>query len=299
MSMRSGSSESTGSEARPRTNGFRLLVVAAEAIEGKEVRDAVVERARSGGGGEGGATVRVLAPALTKSRFEHAAGAVDRALEAADERLARSLAELREAGVEARGQLGDSDLRLAIQDALQTFPADEIVIVAHRDDPPPLEPQGIEEAEQSFEPPITELYVSHDRDTARVAEVERSAAGVEREDPREHEARSRNLPPFSPLDLAGILVALIGTGVLIVLAANCGGDETLNTRGGFGDESGGFGSCEVRALIAGGMALVNIAHVVGLVLFQAGPYRGVWRRFFSVLSLYGTAAAIVVSVLIG
>jgi hypothetical protein len=47
------------------------------------------------------------------------------------------------------------------------------------------------------------------------------------------------------------------------------------------------------------MGLVNVAHVVGLTLFQAGPYRGFWRDFFARLSLYGTPIAIVVCLLLG
>jgi hypothetical protein len=48
-------------------------------------------------------------------------------------------------------------------------------------------------------------------------------------------------------------------------------------------------------MIAGGMGLINLAHVVGLTLFQAGPHRGGARDFFALLSLYGTPLAIVVS----
>jgi hypothetical protein len=43
------------------------------------------------------------------------------------------------------------------------------------------------------------------------------------------------------------------------------------------------------------MGLINLAHVVGLTLFQAGPHRGGARDFFARLSLYGTPLAIVVS----
>jgi hypothetical protein len=51
-------------------------------------------------------------------------------------------------------------------------------------------------------------------------------------------------------------------------------------------------------LIAGAMGLVNLAHVVGLMLFQTVRYRGFWRDFFARLSLYGTLAAIVAALLI-
>jgi hypothetical protein len=45
------------------------------------------------------------------------------------------------------------------------------------------------------------------------------------------------------------------------------------------------------------MSLVNIAHVVGLLLFESVGYRGLWERFFARLSLIGTPAAIIVSLL--
>ena len=265
-----------------------LLVVAADVVAGREVLDAIKERSN------GSSEVRVVAPALTDSRFEHHAGAVDDAREHAEERLQRSLQELRAAGVDAAGEVGDSDLRLAIQDALQTFDADEIVIVAHRDNPPAMEPQGIAEAEQSFSAPITELYITHDGPEAHVADVEHAEGGGDGTDGGEREGYSRNMPPYSLFDLGGILIALIGTGVLVVLAAACGSNGSFN--GGFG--AGAFDGCDVRLLLAGGAGIVNFAHVVGLMLFQAGPYRGVWRPFFAHLSLWGTPAAILISLLV-
>jgi hypothetical protein len=264
-----------------------MLVVAADEVAGDEVIEAIAERTNDA------TEVRLVAPALTDSRLEHHAGAIDEAREHAEERLRRSLEALRRAGIEAAGEVGDSDLRLAVQDALQTFEADEIVIVAHRDDPPPLEPRGIAEAEEAFSAPITELYVTHEGREAHVAAVEHAEGGGE-SDRAEVEGRSRNLPPYSRFDIAGILIALIGTGVLVVLAADCGSGESFN--GGFG--AGSFDGCEVRLLLAGLAGVVNFAHVVGLMLFQAGPYRGVWRKFFAHLSLWGTPAAIVVSLLV-
>jgi hypothetical protein len=123
-----------------------------------------------------------------------------------------------------------------------------------------------------------------------VADVEHVDAGQRRADPGEEEAESRNLPPFSPRDLLGILVAIVGTIVLVVIAAS-GGDDLS------GDS--GLSSQSVQILIAGGMGLINLAHVVGLTLFQAGPYRGFGRGLFANLSLYGTPIAVVISLLLG
>jgi hypothetical protein len=269
----------------------QLLVVAAEEVGSDDVADAIVDRA----GGTAG-EVRLLAPAIDQSALEHAMGDVDQANAQARDRAARSAEALRKRGLNVAVGVGDPDLRLAIQDSLQTFDADEIVIVAHRDGGPYLERQGIEEAERDFEPPITELYVDGNGAEPSIAEIEHKPGGQPAADPQEVEPGSRNLPPFSPRDLLGITVAIIGTIILVVLAAS--GNDNLNSNGGFGTDDGGFTNQSARILIAGLMALINLAHVIGLVLFQAGPYRGFARTFFARASLYGTPLAILACLLL-
>jgi hypothetical protein len=259
-----------------------LIVVAAELAEG-EVRDAVLERARNA------SEVRVIAPALTRTVVEQAMGDVDDAIAAAQERLDRALKRIGSPGAVTTGEVGDSDMRLAIQDALQTFSADEIVIVAHEEDALAREHKSIAEAEKSFEPPITELYVTEpDGERARVAETERVGPGISRVDPGEVDTRSRNLPPVSVRDMAGIGIAVVGTAILFILAATC-------DTAGFAE---GFDSCAARLLLAGAFFLINLAHVIGLTLFQAGPYRGSARRFFAISSIVGTPIAVVVSAVV-
>jgi hypothetical protein len=262
----------------------RVLVIAAEQLTGRQLRDAIAEHVRGRD-----AQVKLVAPALVDSALEHAMGDVDEAIVAARERLARSVEELERAGIRVDGEVGDSDLRLAIQDALQTFDADEIVIVAHEDGGPYVERQGIAEAERDFEPPITEIFVERtDGGEPRIADIEHDAGGQHRADPEEAEPESRNLPPFSPRDLLGILVAIVGTIVLVVIAASGTGDDLGND----------LSSQAAQILIAGAMALINLAHVIGLTLFQAGPYRGFGRTLFAQLSLWGTPLAIVACLLL-
>lgn len=277
----------TSPDASEPKTPHHLLIVAADTVSGAQLRDAIADRVQGGD-----VKVKLIAPAMADSKLEHVMGDVDDARAVAAERLEESKQELEQAGLEVDASVGDADLKLAIQDALQTYPADEIVIVAHRDGGAAFEKQWIEEAEQEFEPAITEIFVEHpDRGEAVVADVETLPSGQDRADPGEEEPESRNLPPFSPRDLLGIAVAIIGTIVLVILAAT--GNDNLNDG-----ENGGFSNQSARILIAGAVALINIAHVVGLVLFQSGPNRGFGRDLFARMSLFGTPIAIAVSVLL-
>lgn len=268
-------------DPRIRVASSRLLIVAAAEVYGSELREALEQRI-----GDGATEIRVVAPALTEKLLERTMGNVDDAIAGAERRLERALEEIRRVAESADGAVGDSDLRLAIQDALQTFDADEILIVAHQDEAYSQEHKAIAEAEKGFEPPITEIYVTEEGGEPQVAEVEEIGPGVQEVDPGEVDP-SANLPPFGVRDVFGILVAIVGTGALFVLAATCEDD-------GFS----GFDACAARLLLAGAFALVNLAHIVGLTLFQAGPYRGFWRTFFTQSSLIGTPLAVLVSALL-
>lgn len=75
--------------------------------------------------------LRVLAPAFVRSRLQFLASDVDEAIRQAQGRLERSLAEIEADGdgLRAQGEVGEADPLLAIDSALATFDADEIVIV--------------------------------------------------------------------------------------------------------------------------------------------------------------------------
>jgi GABA permease len=131
----------------------RILVVANETVAGTELRYEVVRRAA------GDAEVLVVTPALN-SRLRHWTSDEDRAREEAQARLEASLRALRDAGVDARGQVGDDDPLQAMEDALRGFPADEIVLSTH----PPgrsnwLERGLVENARERFPYPITHVVV--------------------------------------------------------------------------------------------------------------------------------------------
>jgi GABA permease len=72
--------------------------------------------------------VLVLSPARV-SPIDHWTSAVDGAHAQAQRYLDESLTRLRDAGIEARGEIGDEDPLRAIEDALRTFGADAIIVV--------------------------------------------------------------------------------------------------------------------------------------------------------------------------
>src|SRR5947208_12030461 len=103
----------------------RILVVANETVGGETLRDRIRERS------EGfRSQVLVVSPALN-SPLKHWVSDEDEARQAAQERLDRSFARLREAGCEGRGEIGDGEPLQAIEDALRTFGAGGIIISAH------------------------------------------------------------------------------------------------------------------------------------------------------------------------
>jgi len=134
----------------------KVLVIANETVAGRELMDAVKERAA---GGE----VLVVAPALN-SRLRHLFADVDKAREAAEGRLHESLKHLEEAGIHARGAVGDTDPVRAMGDALFEFDADEIIISTH----PPgrsnwMEKGVVDRARAETDIPITHVVVDLDR----------------------------------------------------------------------------------------------------------------------------------------
>jgi hypothetical protein len=131
----------------------RILVVANETVAGERLREAVRQAAESG------SEVLVVSPALN-SPLRHWASDEDAARSRAQDRLDASLARLGELGIEARGQVGDSDPLQAIEDALRTFGADEIVISTHPEGRSNwLERGVVNAARQRFAVPITHVVV--------------------------------------------------------------------------------------------------------------------------------------------
>ena len=142
----------------------RLLVVANETVGGAELLEEIRGRCR-----QRRCEIMVVTPALAGSRASHWASDIDEAIELARQRMELSLIAIGELGLRARGEIGDSDPNVAIEDALRVFPADEIVISTH----PPhrsrwLEHGVVERARREIDLPITHVVV--DLATEPVAE---------------------------------------------------------------------------------------------------------------------------------
>jgi hypothetical protein len=132
----------------------RILVIANETVGGRTLRDTIHEKAE--GYRE---EVLVVTPALN-SPLKHWASDEDDARAAAQERLDASLAKLAEAGVQARGEVGDGDPLQAMEDALRTFGADEIIISTHPEGRSHwLERGVVSGARERFAVPITHVVV--------------------------------------------------------------------------------------------------------------------------------------------
>jgi membrane protein implicated in regulation of membrane protease activity len=153
-------SEMQTEKTRPRPHPAgerRILVIANETVGGQTLRSTILER--SHGVRE---EVLVVTPALN-SPLRHWVSDNDGARVAAQERLDQSLDQLAEAGVQARGEVGDGDPLQAIEDALRTFGADEIIISTHPEGRSNWLERGIvENARERFAVPITHVVVDLD-----------------------------------------------------------------------------------------------------------------------------------------
>ncbi len=135
----------------------RILVIANETVGGDELL--TILRRKAEGVRE---QVLVVCPALN-SQVRTWASDEDGARAAAQLRLDASLTRLRQDGVQARGEVGDGDPLQAIEDALRTFGADEIVISTHPEGRSNwLERNVVGAARDRFDVQITHVVVDLD-----------------------------------------------------------------------------------------------------------------------------------------
>lgn len=156
-----GSERPKAEIARGDGNVHRVLVVANETVGGRALLSEIQYRCR---GRE--SEILVVTPALT-SAVKHWLSDVDDAIEAASERRADSVRAIEALGLTARGEVGDSDPNVAIEDALRSFPADEVIISTH---PPQrsrwLERGVVDRARRDVDLPVTHVVVDLEAEAA-------------------------------------------------------------------------------------------------------------------------------------
>jgi hypothetical protein len=151
---------------------YRILVLANETVGGRALLSEIQNR------GKGRTTeILVVVPALTSSRLEHWSSDVDQALEEAGERLDASLATMAQAGLRARGHVGDHhEPNAALEDALRDFPADEVIISTH---PPQrsrwLERGVVTRAREEVPLPITHVVVDLEAEAGETSTAARAS----------------------------------------------------------------------------------------------------------------------------
>jgi hypothetical protein len=131
----------------------KILALVSEPVSGDALGKAVGDKAARD------AEVLVVAPALntrTRFMFSDPDPAIERAEEVQEETVERMVEE----GVDAAGDTGESDPLLALQDALQTFDADEIVLFTHPEGERNwLEEGVVDDAKTRFDRPVRHVMV--------------------------------------------------------------------------------------------------------------------------------------------
>ena len=134
---------------------MKVLAVVAEPIDAPTLRAALGDD-----GVADDAEVLVISPALHESPLRFWMSDVDKAIERAQTVQEETVERLEEEGIDAAGDTGEADPMVAIEDALQTFPADRIVIFSHPDDERAYREEELDEAGRRFGVPVTQGTIS-------------------------------------------------------------------------------------------------------------------------------------------
>ncbi len=133
--------------------GKKILALVSEPVDGEALVSAIGRDVAAE------AEVLVVAPALV-SKMRFILADPDGGIQRADEVQEETVARLDAAGIDAAGDTGESDPLLAVQDALATFPADEIVLFVRAGGKKNwLEEGVVEDAKKRFDPPVRHVLI--------------------------------------------------------------------------------------------------------------------------------------------
>ncbi|HEX8050653.1 MAG TPA: hypothetical protein VF504_04230 [Solirubrobacterales bacterium] len=262
----------------------RVIAIVTDELRGSES----IEQLQANADGDG-VEVRVVVPAVEANPLRHTMGDVDEPRQQAEERLEKVLKTLQDSDVQVSGEVGDPDPVQAAQDALLKAPADEVLIFEHAEGQTEWYENGLyERAQESIEPPLRLVVVeSGENRPDHVVDVEETGRGTVNPIADQEVAGGAYVPGMTRSDFAGMVAGVFGTIVVAILAAA--------VASGAGHESGWEA---VAILIAIGVALANLAHVVGLTLMESIRYRGGFAKTFRRVALVITPLAVVVNLAI-
>ena len=126
---------------------MKLLVLAPHAVDAAAVRSALP------GEDLEGAEVLVVSPAVQQTGLRFWMSDSDGAIEQAEQAAGDTARSLQGEAGSVRSTTGESELLLALQDALATFPADRIIVF--RGDSDDLRSEDLADAEGRFGVPVT------------------------------------------------------------------------------------------------------------------------------------------------
>lgn len=265
----------------------RILVVADERFRGADFLGELRSHMKVP---EAEVEVYVVAPALAHSGVDHEMANFDEPIAEAHTRLDAIVGELKTVGIEAVGHVGDGDPVTAVGDGLREFPADEVIVVSHVDSQRAYAEKDLwERLKLDFRLPISDIQVARPDSEDEIPGAIRVDHEPAKEYTQEEVIRStRNFPPLTTRDTAGMIVGLLGTFFLglIAVLANSGTDGPIEGRH------------AAIILIAIGSFLLNAAHIVGLLFFQSVRYTGIWERFMARLSLGFTSLGLIAALLL-
>jgi hypothetical protein len=135
---------------------MKLLALTAEPIASADLRNALPPDVDPDH-----VEVMVVAPALQDSALRFWFSDADDAISRADQVRRESVERLGDDGVSAAGDTGESDTMRAVEDALQTFPAERILIFTHpEEDQRYREDVDVEELRARFGLPVDRAEIT-------------------------------------------------------------------------------------------------------------------------------------------